>query len=1405
MHRIAIIEMLNAWAVPWAEFMARGLVDATALLAILALVWLPLKRQLSAQLSHGLFLLVLLKLTVPVPISVPRWLAECSPTRLASRYVAGSPEAVAPEPPATEAPAPPAASPAIAFPTASRDRSPDFARTVNSEANRNLAVPDPATPAAPPMAFSKDPSLETARAEPPPPPTSSMPAAEPPTPPALTIRARLMLGWAALTALLLARFVRSLARSRQLIRDACPLEEGDLAIDLEALQRSAGVRIPVRWASSPRLSSPAVGGLLRPTVVIPPDLAEGLTPNQLSWVLLHELAHVRRGDLWIVVFQRVIQSVYFFHPAVWAANWIIDQLREYACDDAALVAANVPRRDCGEGFLSVVRLSVAADAPLAPALGLFESRMFIRNRLVRILDRRRVVHRALSARSAAGLAALALVVLPYARARDDVPDPGPSPVQQPKSEPKSQFTPTRAAGEEATAPSDGPEPTHYKERAGFPKDEPTGVWSAAFSPDGKRLATAHEGGKNKASTVKVWDVAARKPVLVLVGPGTFRSVAYSPDGRLIAAGSFDNSTRIWDAATGKLLHTMIGTSGINTVAFSPDGKSLVTGSWDNVIRVYHVASGRESRTFKGNPGQPTTLVFSPDGKTLAESCLDKTAILWDFEAGTITRVLRGHTEHVESVAFSPDGKTIATGSWDKTIKLWDAETGAERATLEGHTEEVLNVRFAPDGKTLASSSGEFHKDYSPGPSEVKLWDLAKKAEIATLRGHKNRTFALAFHPDGKLLVTGSGDRSAKLWDTANGDEVATLGPTDEAPEAGAPVVAMACSPDGMLLATASEEKTIEIRDVTTGRSLATLDGHDDAIACLAFSPDGKTLASGSFDKTIKLWEPETGREKATLSGHTNWVFAVAFRPDGKSLASAGYDKTVRLWDLETSAQTAVMEGHKASVRAVAFRPDGKVLASGGGDRMIKLWDVATHAETAALKGHKGTVRALGFAPDGKTLASGAEDDAVKLWDVAKAAERATLSGHTDMVWTLAFSPAGTTLATAGLDATIRLWDPTTGTARAALPGHTDGISGLAFAPGGRLLISGSFDRSVKFWEPSVPVIEPAAGVESDAETWAVAYAPDGKTMVFAGKSPTLVIWDTATRKGRPAPGDHAATTVVAFSPDGDTFATGRWDGKVHLCDSGTGEIRGTLEGHTGPVRWLAFHPDGRTLATAGYDKTARLWDLRTKKVTLSLPAQPLPVNRIAFSPDGKTLATATGDWQAPIAGGEVRLWEAATAKPLATLRGHDQCIFGLAFSPDGKALATASLDKAKLWDLATSQAADLEKPHALALAFAPDGKTLAVGYAPGETVLWDRATHRQTALMKAHKDMVFAVAFRPDGRELATVSRDGSLKLFDLAPAPTVASSLRVMGTKTSISAAISTSASAKVDRTRALAVAARP
>ncbi len=287
--------------------------------------------------------------------------------------------------------------------------------------------------------------------------------------------------------------------------------------------------------------------------------------------------------------------------------------------------------------------------------------------------------------------------------------------------------------------------------------------------------------------------------------------------------------------------------------------------------------------------------------------------------------------------------------------------------------------------------------------------------VNTLTGHSDGVDSLAISPDGKILVSGGGDKSIKIWNLPTGKLKSTLTGHSSG------VSYLAITPDANTLVSASWDDTIKIWYLPTGKLKSTLTGHSNGVYSLAISPDGKILVSGSGDKKIKIWNLQTGKLKSTLTDHSNWVSSLAISPDGKILVSGSYDKSIKIWNLPTGKLKSTLTGHSNWVHSLAISPDGKTLVTGSADNTIKIWNLQTGKLKFTLTGHSGWVRFVTISPDGKTLVSGSWDYTIKIWNLLTGKLKSTLTDHSNDVNALAISPDGQTLVSGSSDTTIKIW------------------------------------------------------------------------------------------------------------------------------------------------------------------------------------------------------------------------------------------------------------------------------------------------------------------------------------------------------------------------------------------------
>jgi WD40 repeat protein len=605
--------------------------------------------------------------------------------------------------------------------------------------------------------------------------------------------------------------------------------------------------------------------------------------------------------------------------------------------------------------------------------------------------------------------------------------------------------------------------------------------------------------------------------------------------------------------------------GVLSVAFSPDGKLLALGDTNGEIRLYQVSDWKQLLTCKGHTNWVVSLAFSPDSRTIASGSSDFTVKLWDVSTGQCLQTLQEHDDEVWSVAFSPDGDTLVSGSDDQTIKLWSVQTGECKRTFQGHTSWVCAVAFSKDGQTLVSGSDDH---------TVKLWDINTGKCLKIFQDHRDGIRSITFSPDGKMVATGSEDQTIKLWDVNTGECLKTFqGHLSE-------VYSVTFRSQGDILASGSFDQTVRLWSVNTGECLKTFYGHSSWVLSVAFNLRGDLVASGSYDQTVRLWSVSTGECLKTLQGYTAQVHSVAFSPDGQTLASGSHDSLMRLWDVSDGKCLKTFEGHRAAIQSVAFSSDGQTLASGSEDRTVRLWDVNTGQVLYTLQGHRAAIRSVAFSPNGQTLASGSEDQTVRLWDVNTGQAMRTCQGHTNQISSVAFSPKRMMLASGAFEPTIRLWDVSTGECNRTLEGHTTWVWSVAFSPDGGLLATTSADRTLRLWSVSTGECLRLLQVDTG---WllSVAFSPDSRTLASSSQDQTLKLWDVSTGECLKTLQGHAEGWIwsVAFCPDNQTLASSGEDETIRLWDVTTGECLKILKTEKPYERMNIMGVTGLTTAT----------------------------------------------------------------------------------------------------------------------------------------------------------------------------------------------------------------------------------
>jgi len=610
----------------------------------------------------------------------------------------------------------------------------------------------------------------------------------------------------------------------------------------------------------------------------------------------------------------------------------------------------------------------------------------------------------------------------------------------------------------------------------------------------------------------------------------------------------------------------LGNGTLGEMAYSPDGKILAAVIGVGV-RLYDADNFNEIGILPED--YPTSLAFSFDGKILAIGCRDDIG-LWDVQTRKQIGSLPSSSWN-DKMAFSPDGKILtSTRNEDNMIHLWDVEKLQQIGTLEGHTDYISYVLFSPDGE-LVSCDGE---------KTIRIWNVQEQKQIGLLEGHKNQVLTFAISPDGRILASGDREGELLLWNIQEQKLIGSLG--EHKPW----VNSLAFSPDGKTLASGSNgDQAIRIWDIQTQKQIALIQGNKGEASQVCFNHNGRILASMNYaDPAVRFWDIQEQKQIGIIGEFTNASYSLAFSPDGKILASGESGGFVRVWDIQEQKSVGRFEGYygyMAGLNSVAFSSDGKIIASinnNGNNNTyeIYLFDVQKQERIGILKGHTTAISSIAFTPDGKVLvSSGNQDQTVRLWDVDKQKELAVLNNNS-WVHTVAISPDGETIAAAvGSENLIRLWNTKTQKELGVLNDPVTAAFSVAFSPDGKTLASCNQLGIIRIWNyKERKLIDEFQGPKPYGP---IIFSPDGKWLITI-RAGNVQFWDIQTQK-------EIATTqeqfhsvcAVAFSSDGRWMATSSANGTIQLWEVNI------------PVSGKSVNPMGKATGTWGDIKKAQLF------------------------------------------------------------------------------------------------------------------------------------------------------------------------------------------------------------------------
>jgi len=584
-------------------------------------------------------------------------------------------------------------------------------------------------------------------------------------------------------------------------------------------------------------------------------------------------------------------------------------------------------------------------------------------------------------------------------------------------------------------------------------DDTSRIRSVAFSPDGRFILSA-----SGDSTARIWDAATGRKISESPRAKGGYAAAFSPDGRLVATGDKSKRATLWDARTGKERWSQLHDVAVSSLGFSPDSRLLATaeGDWsrktNNKVRVWDAATGELLVTMPYHGRRINSVAFSPDGTRVLTATNDQAVCIWETATARRLQTLKCD-DYAYCAIFLPGGDRLVVSLGCGDLRCYEWLTGKQVGVFRGHSDITPSLSISADGKLLASGSRD---------RTARVWDLGTDRQVLLIRTHAP-VYSIAFSPDAKCLAAGCWDGAIRIWDAVRSNEAVTVPGTNFA----------RFTPDARHVITQQwvrTKRSSELRfgDVTgesAFRAFATCSATcTGAVTAGAVSSDGRRLVTGCEFGELAIWDVGTRRKLLDLPGNSEMVLDVAFSSDGTRVATTqsrhgtgSEHSETAIWDAETGAKLVALQGHTHMVHSVDFSPDDARLVTAGYDGTARIWDTETGAE---LRVFKGAGYSAVFSPDGRSVAAGQDDGNVVVWDAETGGKLRTFEGHSNTAWSVGFSPDGRRIVSGSMDRTCRVWDAETGHELLVVGSQGVHVSSVEFSRDGRLLATASDDVTV---------------------------------------------------------------------------------------------------------------------------------------------------------------------------------------------------------------------------------------------------------------------------------------------------------------------------------------------------------